>query len=296
MDRRGEIASAVEQAAQEYFAVHPSVFDTQPEEFPREPLAALSPFSRTVVEWVVTDWVERVRQLRWPWELIRARLQEGPVDGELAEALAELRQLSPSAIRERAKQTVDMAGDPVFESAASVVWAAVEDEDRQLAETYLRDLLGPGFVERLARRTGSTRGEAGTAAMQAAYEVIIRAVERGDRAENQRAVFRTAVDRLATERIMDAPPRGVGLEDQARDLASPEPLSAPDARLKARAEADDLERQLRARGLTSRECELALALALDGAPSLAEAARDLGMAESTARVHAANIRKKLKIV
>ena len=287
-----------------------------------------------LVELVLTDWSSRVDALAWPMRLIADRLREGPPpSAELAEAIEELRKLSPTKLRHRIQWLMSLAGDLHFEACVSLFWAGIRDENRRAAEAHLEAVLGPDFVERLAKRSLAPDGEARTAAMQAAYEVVVTAAERGDQARNQRAVFRTSVKREARLRLTDAAPHKAAPDRVAREAASTEVLLPPaaarrgdpekstrrppgaesltsptmpsdsilEANEEARAEehgSQKIEEKFTEWGLTPKERALALALALGGPPdrvrTLAEAARDLEIAESTARVHAMNIRRKIK--
>jgi DNA-binding CsgD family transcriptional regulator len=317
------LAELVDEYARAYFADHASVFEALPGEFPREALVDLSPMGRTLVEMVLTDWFERIEKLVAPIRLIARRLQEGPLPSvELIQAVEELRQLSPGELRDRVDWLIGHAGDPQFEATVSLFWVALQEEDRRAAEAHLTALGGTRLAHQLAKRTGAPQGEAAVAVMQAAYEIVEKAVDRRDRwTRSQRGVFRKALARAAAMGLDDAHPHKAKPERVSREAASrgdifeptrPEPSDtrhasqapvepdqlgastlSPDAQLRAADDAEDLIRELDRAGLSARERELALVLALGGAPTLAEAALDLGIAGSTARVLAHRMRRKL---
>jgi len=317
------LGELVEEYARAYFAEHPNVFEAQPDEFCRTDLEGLSPLARVLFEMVVTDWIERTERSVEPLRMIFRRLREGPPPSvELRVAIEKLCRLSPAELADTVRWLVRTSGDVAFEATLGLYWAAIQEDERRAAEAYLAALGGKRIADDLVARLGVPEGEASAAVMLAVYDVIETAAERRDRwTRSQRGVFRTAVARKAAARLLDAPPHEAAPESVAREAPAADlpavplrgdPLSrakrnrraarlkrlpsaeaTPDARLRAAEDQAALEERLTAAGLTHRERELALALALGGSPSVAEAARELGMAESTARVHVHRIRKKL---
>lgn len=80
---------------------------------------------------------------------------------------------------------------------------------------------------------------------------------------------------------------------EGESVAEPESSERPDAAAERGRAARDLQLRLAAAGLSAREQELALAVAVGSAETLSEAARGLGLVDSTGRNLAARIRKKL---
>ncbi len=286
----GKFTQAIEIAHERFFAKNPGLLGHSPLELDRIPRSTALFF-----EMLWADWRLRVERQLSPLALIHERIQSGDASEELQEVFREYQQLSDETKRERLNWLIDEAGDLSFELQLAGFLAVADDPGIGDVWGMLKGILGTGFVPYLISKTGVPEPEAKIATMQAAWEVVEKAVERGDKGENQRAVFRKSVLRRAM--LILVPELGLKESDKERrkelealyeTTLEAQPL--PDAQDDAHA----LVQSLRDHDLTPRQLELALTLALEGAPSWAEAGRDLGMSESTALVHAHSIRKKMR--
>ena len=286
----GKFTQAIEIAHERFFAENPELRGHTPLELDRMPRPLALFF-----EMLWADWRLRVERKISPLAQIQERVQSGDASEELQEVFREYQHLSDETKRERLNWLIDEAGDLSFELQLAGFLAVADDPGIGDVWGMLNGILGTGFVPYLIRETGASEPEARVATMQAAYEVVEKAVERGDKAENQRGVFRKSVLRRAM--VLLVPELGLKEKDKERrkeltalyeTTLEAQPL--PDAQDDAHA----FDQRLLDLGLTVRERELALSLAVGGAPSWAEAGRDIGMSDSTARVHAHNIRKKMR--
>ena len=168
-----------------------------------------------------------------------------------------------SLLTSRAKSTYEAEG--LWEAEKSVPWSRL---DLREVRPYVATVLG-----RECRRLEALFGTAQSLGAADREGGNRRAAERLSRREAWDRPGRVSIDELGTALSDDAP--------------------SPEETLLA-TETDAVFEASLGR-LSAREHDLALTLAFGGAPTLAQAARELGIAPATARAHATNIRKKLQI-
>jgi len=284
---------ALEIVERDLYAAHPCALAS-------DELPQLSGYARRLVALALTSWEADL-------EAGRDRL----LDALGPESIGFLRELPPDE-RDRALHAlfehfvVAPAGPIVPWSLLSLLFGALLDHDRSAAEEALESA-APRLLIRLRRRLGGvTRaeqegGEALSAALSAVAAVVL---DERSRTEVVPDVAAVLVERLETEAVAGVlPPGWTRTRDGVDVPAEPEqiatlPAGEGEADLLAALDAEREDRQLverlRAKGLTDAELALALCVARGEAETLAEAARLLGRAESTARNQALAIRTKLR--
>lgn len=281
---------ALEIVERDLYSQHPCVLAS-------DDLPQLRGHARRLVAVVVTWWAAELG-------LRRTRV----IDALGPETLGALREFAPDE-RERAvhalfeRLVLGPAGPIVPWAGMARLFGALLDDDRRTALDAVESV-APGLVGRLqARLRGATRAEregsaeAGDATLAAGAAVVLGA----RRSEVVPDVAATLRERLEAEAVAGMLAPGWTRTRDARDVpTAPEVIDAEPAGegdllavLDREREDRQIVERLRAAGLTPAELELATLLAQGDAESLAEAARLLGRAESTARNQARAIRRKL---